>query len=195
MTAQMHDLNTPGTYIRVRREELNLTLQEIALRAEITASYLARIEKDMHIPRDESTIRSIEQCLHFDEGFLVEYFAYWRTTRSLRNLRNLMELIRTSIRVMKANQFEVVSRIDHRISSFNEDKRLLALNFIEYLSGDLGLAEMPENGLRPLSHYVIEFAPEIVEKWSSDYSKFMPPESFKDNSGLRGKPDGNDSDE
>jgi len=188
MAAEMSELLTPGTFIRVRREEMNLSLQDVADPAELTPSFLARVEKDMHIPSNAKTIRSIEKSLHIDEGYLRDYFEHWKSERSLRNLKNFMNLIRISIKIMKESQFIIVSRIDHRIRVFDEDKRLLASNFIEYLSGDLRIDEKPENGLRPLCHYFDEFSPEINNKWIQNSSSFKPPRDFKKNAGLRGEP-------
>lgn len=62
-----------GKIIRQKREEMNLTLDEVARRIGYSKPYLSTIETDRvkNPPADELLAR-LEQLLQFDQGFLVQ---------------------------------------------------------------------------------------------------------------------------
>lgn len=188
MISTIEELGTPGCKIRNRRIELGKTLQEIASVVHITKSYLARIEKDQHTPKDPAVIKGLERALEYSDGSLYELFFHWKSTRSQGNFIELFKILRTAIKVLNQDQLTVVSRVNHRIRLFGEDQRLLATNFLAFLAGELHLDQVPTNGLRPLRHYVIEYSPEIGEPWNSD-SRVRATSTIDDYQGLRGKPD------
>jgi len=190
MISTIEELGTPGCKIRNRRIELGKTLQEIASVVHITKSYLARIEKDQHTPKDPAVIKGLERALEYSDGSLYELFFHWKSTRSQSNFIELFKIVRTAIKVLNQDQLTVVSRVNHRIRLFGEDQRLLASNFLAFLAGELQLDELPENKLRPLNHYIIEYSPEICEPWNSSTPRITQSDINIDQ-GFRGKPDAN----
>jgi repressor LexA len=76
---------TLGDYIRRRRNELGLTLQQVADGAECTKSYLSTIETGRRTqPPSEQLLARLERALCLDGGQLVELGRWDRTPASIR---------------------------------------------------------------------------------------------------------------
>ncbi|MCK4873592.1 MAG: helix-turn-helix domain-containing protein [Phycisphaerales bacterium] len=78
-------MQTVGVLIRHRRNQLGLTLQQVADAAECTKSYLSTIENDRRAhPPSEELLARLERALHLDQGHLVDIGRWSRTPSSVR---------------------------------------------------------------------------------------------------------------
>ncbi len=78
----MHKL---GTLMRERRNQLGLTLQQVADAADCTKSYLSTIETGRReLPPSERILTRLERALHLDGGQLLEVARWDRTPSSIR---------------------------------------------------------------------------------------------------------------
>jgi len=190
------ELNTLGFEIMTRRKQLEFSLREVAEAVHINASTQSRIEGDTLLPKQPEIIKRLEQKLEFPQGYLAAKIKRReKEKRSLyRDYQNILGLLKMLLIVMNNDVLPItLIRVEKRIEEFAEDRRLLALNISDYFMGKLELDSEPENGLRPLIHYIAN-RNEAINNWGKWLSKTatytLPGE--KSTAGLCGEPDNDD---
>jgi transcriptional regulator with XRE-family HTH domain len=153
--------------IKDSRAKKKYSQRKLAALIGISHGYLARIEGGHAVPLANDMVLKMAEVLDIPEEDLIEAAERERIIRlNLENsLPNSYSLVQGILSVMNEETQRITfDFFERRILQFREDKTLLAVNFANYLVGNLTLDEKPDNGLRPLKHYFIPWCSEI-EEW------------------------------
>lgn len=153
-----------GEAIRKKRKEMKMSQADLGGVTGIHPGYIARIESDGSVPGVEK-IHILAEVLEIPENKLQKLGALTNGNLDvLSNYPNLMEILQRAVFSMTDGEAkDTLQRIDQRIALFREDKDALASNVKMSFLGELALHEKPQNGLRPLSHYVVQWSREVDE--------------------------------
>jgi len=137
-----------------------------------SGGYVTKLENGLSIPRDPELINNLDRIItDYSVYYLIEYTKSQKRSVSVsKELPNILEFLKTLLERMPEHSLsKIVLQVELRIGLFREDKKKLADNVKRFLLGDLRLNDIPENGLRPLCHYLDSWGPEI-EKWTTSQS-------------------------
>jgi len=153
--------------IKEAREKKGLTQRELAGLVNRSHGNIARIEGSHTVPKKENAIREIAKALDIDEEELVE--EAWCARQGREDLITVFpaiySLVLTILDVSSDEDLaKTLNMFEKRLFLLRENEEKLAANFINYLTGRLGLTDDPENGLRPISHYFMPWCSKI-EEW------------------------------
>jgi repressor LexA len=123
-----------GQIIRNKREELNLTLDEVSNRVKFSKPYLSTIEtgKVKNPPSDELLAR-LEQVLQFEPGLLLHIAHLERMPSDVRGVYESREAENQKLR-------QVLRKLLQKRGRTKEIKKLLAKNGVEAEDGRLSMA-------------------------------------------------------
>jgi len=155
--------------IKIKRHFLGYSLKKLAEIVHSTPGTISKIENGHLLPFRKDFIRDLASALGIDQEELLSSVAFERRKASSwdKDYPNTHSLIKLVIRVMDNNERNLTFEFfERRILLFKEDEVELAVNFANYLLGHVKLSDLPENGLRPLSHYFLPWSSEI-ELWQS----------------------------
>jgi len=160
-------VKTFGEVIREYREEIKMTQAQLAEKIGISAGYLAKIELDYTLPSSDELIGKLAEALGLDVATMLKEVHKQRVYRgrSVVSMKNIISILQLLPSIMDESTIDrTIKRVDRRIGEFDENKKMLAENVARFLTGDLQLNQKPDNGLRPLSHYIADWGTEI-EEW------------------------------
>lgn len=149
------------------RESKQLTQREVAHRAGISHGYYAQMELGKALLKDQTKLKALADTLGVPYERLLQDVEILSKdiTDLLKYYPNLLYLLQTAINSMSSiERIRSVDLVERRIPYFNEDHSKLADNIRLFLLRKLGLNDIPENGLRPLAHYVMPLSRK-VEEW------------------------------
>jgi len=147
---------TFGDIVKNRRNELNLTQKSLALRLNISAGYIARIERNYSVPVSKIVLKDLANGLEMDAQELIHLASLQRSsiTKQRNRYPKTFDLIMRTIAVLtEEERRRTIIMFEQRIGLFGEPSIQLAENFSFFLLGELALEDTPKNGLRPLIHY------------------------------------------
>jgi repressor LexA len=123
-----------GQIIRSKREELNLTLDEVSNRVKFSKPYLSTIEtgKVKNPPSDELLAR-LERVLQFEPGLLLHIAHLERMPSDVRGVYESREAENQKLR-------QVLRKLLQKRGRTSEIKELLAKNGVETEDGKLSMA-------------------------------------------------------
>ena len=157
-----------GSYLRNARLAKGLTQRELAKYLAVSTTQVTKWELGNSYPNSEELFDRVDEILGAkmkDRKYHDSERLHSPRTYVWNSFQNLFILFSNTASIMSSKQLKTTFlRFNRRIGEFDEDKKLLAKNVAMFLSGDLSLDAMPENGLRPLRHYTAPWSPKI-EDW------------------------------
>jgi len=156
-----------GELMQYQRRMLGLTQKELGEQSGKSATYIARIERGETTPHNDVVLKKMAQVLGIMENeFLQTAKIDWISITNLNQMfPNILQLLMRALACMTPTEINTIIRpLEKAIPLFSEPNNLLALNFANYLLGNLPVDAKPENGLRPISHYLNPFRPEVLNQ-------------------------------
>jgi len=146
-----------GEAIRKLRLDQGQSQREFAAEHDISWGYVPKLESGSSIPNDPQLIGMLEREL---ADFAVKDWIDAERERRKRVspskiVPNLIFLLKLLLQNMTDDELAITFlRVERRLGEFREDLPLLSENVKRFLLGNLSLEEHPDNGLRPLCHYL-----------------------------------------
>lgn len=144
------------------RHERRMSQRDVAYAAGVPSGSYFRIESDGFVPGSEMLCKLASVLDIHDQKLQVLARLSKGKADMLSQYKNLREVFNEALYQMTTEERrDTLELIDKRIGLWQEDPKELAHNLKEFLLGRVGLEEEPENGLRPLIHYVSPWSQEI----------------------------------
>lgn len=176
------DWKYDGTFaskLRRCRMEMGLTQREMALKIGVSQSHYAQMELGNAVLKDRKKLKVLAEVLgvHYDRILQDTEILIQDTTYLKTHYPHILFLLQSAIKKMSTIELiRSVDLIEKRIPYFKEDHSKLADNVRLFLLRKLGLHDEPENGLRPLAHYLLPLS-KTVEEWDQRDSNAEDPQS------------------
>ena len=169
MVTNMYWINqvTPGKLLKDARKKKKMSQRRLAFLLGVSNGLIPRYENNSIVISSDERLRQLSDILGIPLKDLRRANAFEQRKKEPiePSFPKTYHLAQRIFSVMsEKDKKKTIDLFEMRIYLFNEDTTKLAVNFSNFLLGRLEPEDRPDNGLRPIKHYLEPWNSEI-EDW------------------------------